>query len=262
MPYSIIDKGRVLTLDKGHMPQFSFGLDANKSSSPDVGDTHYATNTLKTYYCYVAGLWTLISSPVAERYSNHLGAVDNFTAAAAAGLNFAYATDAANHKMTMTSGITNTGSVYWASKKTWALNALTNPIICNFILQDIVVGANANYSGSKIGLASDFTQALPWGAAIFSMSPAGVWQTYTIDDAGGQSFTTINPQIANNDICTIIAVASYVFYLVNGALVATHKLNLPGATALKVGSGITADVVNWTVARSWSVDYFDITVLK
>lgn len=254
-----IRSGKQVSLRNGHMPQFLFGLDANKPV-PGIGDMYYATDTLKIYNCYINALWTLTSSPAAERYSNHLGAVDNFTTVGASA-GWSNTSDAANHEMDQASDAASLGYARFTTKKMWTLGALSSPVICNFILQNIVPGTNAGYAGSKIGLSADFQSVLPNNTAAFSLSPGNVWQTYTIDNAGGQHFTTINPSISNGDLCTIIGVSSYVIYLVNGVLVATHQLNLPTAPMF-VGAGIAAEGAAFTVARTWSLDYFDVTVLK
>jgi len=52
-----ISSGRSVSLQSGHQPRFLTGLDANKSSAPGIGDTYYATDTKRTYICYVAGTW-------------------------------------------------------------------------------------------------------------------------------------------------------------------------------------------------------------
>ncbi len=197
------------------------------------------------------------NSPIVEWYSNHLGNVDNFLEAVKSGLNWNYVEDAINHKMTMTSGITNTGYVYYTTKKGYSLGANTIPLVANFILQDIVSGNNGGaYSTLQMGLAESFAQEFSWNNAKFAMNPAGAWQTYTIDGAGNQTFTNISA-INNGDLCSIIAINSKVFFLVNNVVVATHTLNLPTA-AMKCGVGIISLIAPYSVARSVSVDYIDI----
>jgi len=51
-------------LDSGNIPA---GLDANKPTSPSVGDTYYATDTGYIYICLNAGTWTAYMKTVQDR---------------------------------------------------------------------------------------------------------------------------------------------------------------------------------------------------
>lgn len=51
--------------------QIIYGLDADKSASPDVGDAYVATDTNKFYLCFVANNWSapfILSVPTSGQY--------------------------------------------------------------------------------------------------------------------------------------------------------------------------------------------------
>lgn len=60
MSLQVVENGRRVTLESGHQPQFLFGLDANKSSIPGVGDTYYAIDATVFYACFITGVWTVV----------------------------------------------------------------------------------------------------------------------------------------------------------------------------------------------------------
>lgn len=54
----IIENGQITSIQNGHQITYYVGIDANKSSSPGVGDMYNAYDTGKEYTCFTAGTWT------------------------------------------------------------------------------------------------------------------------------------------------------------------------------------------------------------
>ncbi len=253
-----IDSGKLVTLQSGHQPYFLAGLDANKSSSPGIGDTYYSTDTQKTYNCYVAGSWVLTSSPAKERYSNHLGALDNFTqiitgGSGGAGL-AAGTTDAANHQMHLSTGNNGWATyAYWTTKKQWQLS--NNAIIVNIIVRNVVPG-NGNMFW---GLKNDWT-SLPNSSARLNCCELyvdpGVSMVVT-GDATGYTSTAFPLGFTSGDKITIIATSNVIYYLKNGVIIVTHTTHIPTAMLSMGASATSAGGMDSAI----DVDLIDIEVL-
>lgn len=235
------------------------GLDANKPSNPVPGMTYYATDTLKTYNCYAIGYWTLINSLASEKYSNHLGAVDNFTQAVANGLNWTFTPDAVNHKMTLNSGATNAGSVYFNTKKAYTIGGDSAPLILNFIMSDIVANGFAVSSCQFFGMSSNFLNPVTANSIFFGgINGSVAWRAETI--TGGVRTSTVLWKLAtdfNNVLCTIALISSRIVFMFNGVVVAIHNVPTP-TVPMYVGAGIVAAGAPFIAASNMSVDYFEV----
>ena len=72
------DSGKVLSNDGTNLiwstlttttypGDISFGNDADKAVAPTVGDLYFAVDTELSYYCYSAGVWSTLSSPLTTK---------------------------------------------------------------------------------------------------------------------------------------------------------------------------------------------------
>jgi len=70
MSYLLIEDGGVVTIAGGQVPQYQVGLDAGKPASPNMGDKYTATDTGKSYTCFVAGVWSDSTPPAVNNIQN------------------------------------------------------------------------------------------------------------------------------------------------------------------------------------------------
>jgi hypothetical protein len=186
-----------------------------------------------------------------EEYSNHLGAVDNFTQTGTAG-NGTANTDAANHEMDLSTGVTVTGKAYFASKRGFA--AAARPIVVNMLIQNIVMGAGGNREVAT-GLAENWASFSGTHHAAFYSANTGAWVCTSFDGAGVEN-TSISP-LSNGDMVSIVLSTSSVKFLVNAALVATHSTRIP-TNAVQLGALVETKAMAATTARSISVDMMSV----
>jgi hypothetical protein len=199
-----------------------------------------------------AFLGALNHYPMAERYSNHLGAVDNFTEVATNG-NGTATEDAANHEIDLEGGITVQGYGLFQTKKTWTLSA--KPIIVNFIVNNIVAGVGSNKSYA--GLRSNFTNSSNVvagcgfmvdtdGDVFFYCASGSVWNNNSI---------TVN----NGDLLTLVATSSSIRFYKNGVFQAERVAPYIPGSALHAGAGSLTYAIGSTTSGGISLDLLEIT---
>lgn len=183
-----------------------------------------------------------------EEYSNHLGAVDNFTQTITGG-NGTANTDAANHEMDLSTGLNIVGYGGFQTKSTYAL--ATMPLVSNFVVQNLQASVGGNYR-TMWGLKSDFTLSTIANCAVFD-SPATGASDYVKSQNGGAIESTAITPVANGDLLTIVATTTSIMFFVNGVLVGTHTAEIPAAN-LRVGAVIHATSGGISTAGLASVD--------
>ncbi len=251
MSMMIVENGMRISLESGHQPQFMTGLDASKSSSPGVGDTYFATDTGKTYTCFVATIWTLSSSPCVIEYSNHQGTVDNIMTTTVEGSGTAV-TDNALHQMDLSVGANiNSSSEY---RTGIGIYPATQYFELNIVISSILNGDNNKNQTTRIGLIQDTNNG-----AYFLCNTAATWSIQTNRDGTYES-TAVS--ISEGDLLTIIGKLNKIMYFVNGVLVATHQTITLGSTLYYplVRVDHTTDAI--TIPRSVSCDYISWKIFK
>jgi hypothetical protein len=243
---------------QGDTNNYIVGTDANKISSPNVGMTYYAYDTLKEYICFFAGTWTLIKSPDSIKYSNHLGTVDNMMSTTTSG-NGTATTASSTHRMDLSSGVGVAGKSYYASNISVDLSSQT--CIAKFKVQNIVNGTSGT-SETCIGI---FEATSPDNEGSgFVQFIDGTWNVYDynllVDSATGATYTQIS-SVSDGDDLTVINCKIGTVYLVNGTVVATQSHSNTSTNTYFMGyvqevNGISA------VARTISIDYIEFEVLE
>lgn len=199
-----------------------------------------------------AFLEALYHYPIAERYSNHLGAVDNFTEVNTLG-NGTTTEDAANHEVDLTGGITIVGHGLFQTKETWTLSA--KPIIVNFIVNNIVEGTGSNKAYA--GLRANFTNSSNVTAGCgFLVDTSGDTFSYC---ASGGVWNNNAIVVANGDLLTLVATNSSVRFYKNGVFQAERVAPYIPAGALHAGAGSLTYGVGSTVTGSISLDLLEVT---
>lgn len=186
-----------------------------------------------------------------EEYSNHLGAVDNFTQTFA-NLNASATADATNHEMDLSTGITNAGYAYFQTKKTFPPS--TKPLLCNILIQNIVSGAGG-VRETHIGFCENFASPSIYHRATFYQINDGSWRVGSYDGSTVE-YTNITA-LSNGDHTTIVVTSAKVIFLVNGAIVATHTTNIP-SNGLRLGAQVYDSMGNATTAREISIDMMGV----
>ena len=187
-----------------------------------------------------------------EEYSNHLGATDNFTQTHTTGNGTATA-DTTNHEMDLSCGLTVVGMAAFETKKQWTISA--KPLVCNFLVQNINVGAGGTERGIAIGLKDDFTHAVGSPYAVFEYDEDDdIWETRSYNS--GLEENTIS-DIVNGDFLTIVATSSNIKFYVNGALVSTHISQIP-SSGTNAGAKVSCISVAVTTAVQISIDMMGI----
>lgn len=213
----------------------------------------FQTETMKDVANGIAGLdANILLNPAVhavglEEYSNHLGATDNFTTTGTAG-NGVAATDAANHKMDLSSGITIIGDAHFETKK--ALPMSSKPIIANFVVQNIVIGAGGGRV-SYVGLGENWAALSTNHYAVFKSDSVGDWFASSYDGFGyeGGAVSTV----VNGDVLTIVTSSAKTEFYINGTLEITHIVRIP-SNAVKVGAIAESVTTPATTSREISVD--------
>jgi hypothetical protein len=252
MTYGMILTGRLVSLDSGHYPQLNSGLDSNKPSSPGVMDSYIANDTGKQYICYISGIWTLVYSEGYEEYQNHLGTTDNFMQTAVSA-NGTAVTDATNHEMDLSTGITNPSTSRYISKDTF--DASANSLISTLKVDNIVSGLpNTKFNEMHIGFMADFAVDDSDNTAEFVQKKDGTWVTRTTNNSGSTTDQSISA-IGNGDVLGILVTSNAVLFFKNGSFLNYSITTLPTVN-MYAGVGIFATEAGLTTARSCSVDYF------
>lgn len=190
--------------------------------------------------------------PCIEEYSNHLGAVDNFTETVTVG-NGTVNSDAANHEMDLSSGTTIVGCAAFKTKDAFLVGS--KPLIFNGKIQNIINGAvGTRYT--KVGFADNWNTITAADEAIFQyISTTPEWVAISRGTGSGQ--TTSLSDIVDGDILTIVLTNSKVIFYVNGIVVATHTANIP-VGSVNIGFGVFCAGGGVTTAISCSADLLGI----
>jgi len=188
--------------------------------------------------------------PCMDKYSNHLGAVDNYTQTTTVG-NGTAVTDAGFHVMDLKSGTGVTGYALFQTKSTWL--AGTKPHVGNIRLRTIVSGAGGTRF-SYIGFVQSLTTTGVTQRAAFYYSGAGNWYAETKNAAGDES-TTVTVGVL--DLLTIVLTSSSAKFYVNGSLVATHTTYIP-TVGLRFGANAHSIHGTETTERWVGVDMMDL----
>ncbi|MDP1615624.1 MAG: hypothetical protein Q8L68_07480 [Methylococcales bacterium] len=197
------------------------GVVVKSAATAQHNDTYHLTTAKRNAASGVAGLGSdgfLLPEniyPHCEEYHNHLGAVDNFTATAVCEGGTA-TSDAANHKMDLSTGLLQMGTACFYLKSYWTPG--TKQLIFTCIPTDIQMGTDP---WIVMGLGDDL---LAIHAAQFGYYN-GIWYTTTANASVGVG--TPIAAINNGDVCEIVVTSSKVRFYVNGILVATHTTGLP-----------------------------------
>lgn len=186
-----------------------------------------------------------------DGYSNHLGAVDNYTEIDTYG-NGSANTDAPNHEMDLSTGVTVISGACFNEKTGAAFTSA--PHVFTALIQNIVNGA-AGVPYTFLGFA-DIYPTVDFGEyAVFYCIPAGTWRCGTYDGATPEN-TDISP-LVNGDLVTIIATSSYVEFYVNDVLVATHTTGI-SSNVMEIVTAVKDATGGLTSARSISIDLMSV----
>lgn len=188
-----------------------------------------------------------------EEYSNHLGATDNFTSTGTTG-NGTATSDATNHKMVLSTGITVVGKSWFEAKPTYTLGS--KPTILNYIVQSLVDGVGG-VRRSSIGFHDNFGAVLETDGLLFFHDDSNNWYVRTTKSGSSTSQAIADP--VNGDLLTIVATSSKVAFYKNGTLLFTSTTNIPTA-AMQFGAGTLTTVVAASTARTIGIDMMSVKV--
>lgn len=219
------------------------GVDARVLNFADLGEANGACRLDSNAFVRSEQVTFMI-----EEYSNHLGAVDNFTETFINADGTA-TEDAANHEMDLVSGTAWNGRAGFRTKSGLAFGA--KPTTANIILQNLVLGTNDKFS-LYIGFKANHEDPNPENAVLFLLNGVGVWSVITADDVSFES--TVIADVVAGDVLSITVVTGKAMYFVNGVLVATHEDYVPTNT-VKLGSSLLAYDAGAVAARTVSIDY-------
>lgn len=246
-----IASGKILNTASGQTPQLYIGLDASKPS-PGVGDTYITTDTGKNYTCYVSGVWSLVYSPAIEKYSNHLGTIDNIMSTSVANGGTAITT---GHTMALDSSGTVNGRASY-------INAILTMPTYHYDFNCIVTGLTKEHVNGNIafvGIKTTGYVATPPIGAGFYWQPDGQWVCKTLNTALVTQSTNVT--VTDDDLLTINGKGNKMMYFINGVLKATHntadltgELCYPEAYVLVSGAPGTGSQM--------TIDYISIEVMK
>lgn len=245
--------GKIVSLSGGHYPQLLVDLDASKPS-PGIGDTYIATDTGKTYTCYVSGVWSLLHSPCNEGYENHMGTFDNIMVADEVAGGTALM-DAANHQIDLSSitGAETRGGY----KSVISLNPGQTAFEFNCKITNIVNGTGG-YRNTCIGVMQANTAQDGVGlTSIIGLffiqitdNSWGIWCVDTVASAGsGGSYT-----IVNGDLLTIKGNKAKFDFFINGSKQVSFSRAYAASEACYPMCYV-AGTAGTTVARTVSCDY-------
>lgn len=202
---------------------------------------------------------------IIEEYSNHLGAVDNFTETTVTGSGTA-TTDVTNHGMNLSTGTTLESYSQFFTKASYTPS--TKPIIVNFKVNNIVYGdlINGALNFRHIGLlvsnpGSSETMA---GCTFKYMGgyAGGLtgWYIYVGDGTTG-SKTKINT-LNEGDFLTIYITSTLVKFFVNGTLVGTKTSPIP-ISGIKLGAyNFLTNIGLAPTPPSMNIDYMGLKVYR
>lgn len=185
-----------------------------------------------------------------EEYSNHLGAVDNFTQTGVAGTGSVNA-DATNHEMDLSCGL-NVGHARFETKDTFVVSA--KPTVINILIQNIVDGVSGNLV-SFVGCKADMSSTSVLNSMGFRQIGDNTWETVS-GDASSSENNSITA-LANDDLLTIVATSSSIRFFVNSTLVQTHTTYIPGI-GVKMGGSVENVFGSPSTARQISIDMMGI----
>lgn len=192
---------------------------------------------------------------VVENYSNHFGAVDNFTEVTTTG-NGTATEDNANHEMDLSCGVTIVGHALFQSKKTWVLNS--DPIVVNFLIGNLVSGSG-NYQRIHFGFKSDFADETRDDSVIFARLDNYYWQAVA-RKTNTDGSNNINA-IQSGDLCTIIATDTFCKFYVNGILLHKIVVQIP-TVALHIGASVVSFLSAPTIASEIGIDLISVKRYK
>ena len=240
----------LLTIKSGQYPKLDIGLDADKPSFPGLGNTYHATDAGKIYTCFISGTWTLTSSASVERYSNHLGTVDNIMGTSVYGNGTA---STSSHQMNLSSGV---GLASFASYK---MNISINPDTDYFVFNGRVTNIVNGATGIRWSMVGLMIEEVTDNGVYFMQDETDAWTVRTIWVT--ENKTTSIPALVNGDRLTIIGQKNRCVFLVNGLVVAVHVAQVSAFTFYPFFV-VRDNVAEATVARQISCDFIDIEVMK
>lgn len=187
-----------------------------------------------------------------EEYYNHHMALDNFIQTETGG-NGTAVTDAANHEMDLSSGVTAAdGYARLESKKTFALG--TAPLVQSYIVNNVQNGVGAGADLILVGFISATGFPGESYSVGFYKDSADAWHCLT-NSSGMNSTKTGISAPSNGDLLTIIATSASVKFYENGVLLATHTTNIPTSNNC-IGAAVYGDAQ--TTAVQVSVDMMNM----
>ena len=189
-----------------------------------------------------------------EKYVNHLGSTDNFTQTETSG-NGTASTDTANHKMDLSTGITNAGYSKFETKK--SCNNI-NTLISNIIIDSIQNGIGGTRK-TLIGFANDFSSSSTEGA-FFLHDNDNNWYTI-IKDNNNTYIKAISSPINDDNLSIIIKKNTdrKIGFYINGILIIEGIYGTFTSTLKCGGSVITT--VGVTTERLISINSLNLEVI-
>ncbi len=251
MPYALIINGNQITITEGNYPQLSIGLDSEKSSSPSFGNMHIATDTGKTYTCYVSGYWSIINSVAKNVYYNHSGGGDSVCGSATGGSGTA---DTTGHMRNLSTQIDQAGFAAYGINI--PIYPSSNDFTVNFLVDGISDGSGGTGRQTNIGM-TDITGEIPLISIV--CDDTDQWKTYLSDGFTVQS-TNISP-IQNGDLITIISVRNKSIFLVNGIIVYSYSMGFSPTTSVYAIARVQCSS-SITTARTVSVDFIGFELMR
>lgn len=191
-------------------------------------------------------------SAYSEDYSNHLWALDNFLETGTSG-NGTAAIDEPNHEMDLSAGVTVAGAGYVQTVKQYTPD--TDPLICEFIVDNKVDGVGGTERNTFIGLKDNFGEAVGNPYAVFKYdSDTNDWRTRTYESGLEEN---IIADIVDDDVLMIVLTSSNIYFYVNDVVVATHTTQIPDS-GMNVGAKANTVTIAATTANSISIDKISI----
>lgn len=247
MPYALIINGNVLTVTEGNYPQLSVGTEAEKPTTPSKGNMHIATDSGKTYICFVNGVWTLSGSPAYTDYSNHNGTIDNMMRIVTSGAATAI-TNATTHSMDMSTGTGSIGISEYAGGAIIDPSSQTYEL--NFHVQNYVDGVNGNLE-IYVGLIDNVTNL--YGVFFRKLTgPEFTWEATKIDVISSHNIGIAD--IVSGDLLTISGKGSKTNFLINGIIAASVDYTIASLSCYPTIL-IKAKDTGVTTAKEISIDF-------
>jgi hypothetical protein len=187
-----------------------------------------------------------------EKYSNHLGNVDNFLTTSVLG--DATATeDAGAHRMMLLSGVSASARSAYSSASQFSVGA--QHTIFNCVLSSISAGTGANKT-AYIGFFNSLVT--PGNVIAFFQDTDDTWHCKTISQTSGGTTDTPISALATYDHLTVVisklnSFVRAVFY-VNGLVVAKHTTNIETIFTMNLGA-FTRSSTNAGTSRTINISY-------